>query len=284
MWRSAAGVSGSGAEALGGDVFFVASRLGWALLRPDTLILVSLGFGLLLLWRGRFGAGRAVLGLVLIALLVLSLTPLAPRAMARLEAAYPVPAIEGRPVAGIVVLGGGEEPAISVAHGEPTVNEAGDRFLAALALARRFPEAPVLFTGGSGRIRAAAIPEANVAAALLLRAGLDPSRLILEDASRSTAENARLAAELAPDRPGDWVLVTSAFHMRRAVATFCAAGWRDILPYPVDFRTAPGFRASPGLPENLGLLTLTLHEALGFAVYRASGLAADPLPEGCLAG
>ncbi|WP_414898638.1 YdcF family protein [Rhodovulum sp. YEN HP10] len=130
----------------------------------------------------------------------------------------------------------------------------------------------------------AAIPEANVAAALLLRAGFDPSRSSLEDASRTTAENARLAVELVPDRPGNRVLVTSAFHMRRAVATFCAAGWRGILPYPVDFRTAPGFRASPGLPENLGLLTLFLHEVLGLAVYRASGLAADPLPEGCLAG
>src|SRR5690606_18132335 len=149
------------------------------------------------------------------------------------------PALER--VDGIVVLGGGEDSTASAYWQQPQLGEGADRYTAALALARQHPEAKVLFTGGSGRLRSltgAKASEAAVAEAFFRQQGLEPERLLLEDRSRNTAENARLAFALV--RPGSeetWILVTSAFHMPRALRSFQAAGWEDVVPWPVDYRS-----------------------------------------------
>lgn len=265
-----------------GDLFFIASKLGWAVLRADSLVLVLFAAGLAALYRGRTALGTGLVSAAFLAILVVSATPLANRLLRGLESRYPIPEITG-PVAGIVVLGGGEDPVSTADWGQPRVNQAGNRFLAALDLARRFPEAPVLFTGGSGRLRPAPVPEAEVARAILTGAGLEETRLILEGASRNTAENARLSRRRAPRRDGQWILVTSAHHIPRAVAAFCAAGWRGITPYPVDFRSRKGISFGWNPAESFLDLNTVLKEHIGLAVYRATGRAADPPPEGCLA-
>ena len=67
--------------------------------------------------------------------------------------------------------------------------------------------------------------------------GIGSDRLILERKARNTAENAILAKELADPKPGQrWLLVTSAWHMPRAIGLFRKAGfdveaWPDRLPY-----------------------------------------------------
>ena len=155
------------------------------------------------------------------------------------------------------------------------MTEAGDRYLATIALARRFPEARVLFTGGSGRLFGAEIPEARIAREILVSAGVDPARLILEGQSRNTAENARFAKALVANQgQGSWLLVTSAFHMPRAVETFCAAGWQDLVPWPTDYRTA-SLRDGIGwdLARNLDLLNVAVREWIGILAYRVTGRA-----------
>ena len=108
-----------------------------------------------------------------------------------------------------------------------------------MSLALAHPAAKVIFTGGSGNLRGGAAG-ADVAARLFQDLGLPPDRLMLEAAARNTAENATLTQALVQPNAGQrWVLVTSAYHMPRSVAAFCAAGWTGLIPYPVDFRT-PG--------------------------------------------
>lgn len=114
------------------------------------------------------------------------------------------------------MLGGGESNIQSNVWSQPNTGEAGDRFITALTMAHKYPEAILLFNGGSGRLMGGA-SGSEIAQDIFLGAGLDKSRLILEGASRNTAENATMSLELVPDNlDGDWLLVTSAFHMRRA--------------------------------------------------------------------
>src|SRR3546814_16643089 len=106
--------------------------------------------------------------------------------------------------------------------------------------------------------------------------GIDLARVRFEAASRNMAENARLTAALLDEEFGaaagaeeaqPWLLVTSAWHMPRAVASFRAAGLA-VLPYPVDFRTEPArltWPREPGAP--LGLAGIALHEWLGMVAY-----------------
>ena len=73
--------------------------------------------------------------------------------------------------------------------------------------------------------------------------------------------------------PGDtWILVTSAFHMPRAIGAFRHTGW-NVVPYPVDYRR--GARSEDTSGRNLGhglqTLNVALREWLGLALYYADG-------------
>jgi uncharacterized SAM-binding protein YcdF (DUF218 family) len=160
--------------------------------------------------------------------------------------------------------------------GQIQFNEGGDRFAAGLALARRFPDAPILLSGGSGALRDVAVgrvSEASFAKQFFLDHGISQDRLLLEGRSRNTAENARLSFALATPQDGEtWVLVTSAFHMPRAMQSFEAAGWRNLVPWPVDYRTSR-FSDQIGwdLTRNMLNLQTAVREYVGQIAYRLTG-------------
>jgi uncharacterized SAM-binding protein YcdF (DUF218 family) len=213
-----------------GSLFFIAAKLIWVLLRPETLLLVLFVSGWLLLRLGRARLGQLLSLVAFLTCCLISLFPVGDAVLSPLEktcSAEP----EVRKVAGIVILGGGESAIQSNVWSQPNTGNAGTRFITALALADKYTEAVVLFTGGSGRLMGGA-SGAVIARDIFLGAGLNKSRLILECTSRNNAENAAMSLELVPDDlEGDWLWVTSAFHMRRAVASFCAAGWKNIVPW-----------------------------------------------------
>jgi uncharacterized SAM-binding protein YcdF (DUF218 family) len=110
--------------------------------------------------------------------------------------------------------------------------------------------------------------EASVARVFFAAQGIDEGRLLLEQRSRNTAENAALSLALAQPQPGQtWLLVTSAFHMPRALNGFHQAGWPELLAYPVDYRSGR-FIDGIGwdLAENLRVLNTALHEYVGLFV------------------
>jgi uncharacterized SAM-binding protein YcdF (DUF218 family) len=264
-------------------LFFIASKLIWALLKPGTWIVLLLGAVFFLVRAELKRAAAWTAGGALLFVLVLSVFPLGDALLRPLESTYPVDPAVGK-VAGIIVLGGGEATRRTGRWGQPQVNEGGDRFLAALALARRYPEAPVLFTGGIGSLSQDGPTGAEVGEALLLASGLDRSRLLLESRSRNTAENATQALVLRPaDGDGAWLLVTSAFHMPRAVEAFCAAGWTNLVPWPTDYQTV-AFADGVGwnLAGNLQNLETALREYLGLLAYRATGRADRHTVAACL--
>ncbi|ACM03428.1 YdcF family protein [Cereibacter sphaeroides] len=255
-------------------IFFIASKLVWILVRPETLLVLAVAAGLAALVLRRLRLAAALLLSSCLAFLAVGALPLSYLALSSLERVWPADPPVGE-VAGIILLGGSEDAAAARKWRRPAVTEAGDRYLATIALARRFPEARVLFTGGSGRLFGAEIPEARIAREILVSAGVDPARLILEGQSRNTAENAHFAKALVANQgQGSWLLVTSAFHMPRAVETFCAAGWQDLVPWPTDYRTA-SLRDGIGwdLARNLDLLNVAVREWIGILAYRVTGRA-----------
>ena len=204
--------------------------------------------------------------------------------MASLEDRFPRPEMP-ETVAGIVVLGGAFDTRIARTRGRSEFNEAADRATEALILARRYPEAKILFSGGDAAILAQDIPETLSAKEFFLGAGLSPDRLILDDQARDTFENAVFARQLADPKPGEtWLLVTSAFHMARAVGCFRQAEF-DVLPYPVDYRTPGGaevWRPSSASVRNVEKVHFAIREYLGLLAYWVQGRtdALFPAPEG----
>ena len=253
-------------------MFFPVSKILWALAVPSTA-LASLAFvGLLLSGRWpRLGRPLAAFGVV--GLLAIGLLPLGRALALPLEQRFPVFVDDGRPVDGVVVLGGAELPDIAEARGQPAYNEAAERLLALGDLARRYPEARMVFAGGSGATFGGPL-ESNVVRATLPWLGLAPDRVLLEGRSRNTQENAQFAKELVGPRPGErWLLVTSAAHMPRAVGCFRAAGF-EVVAYPVDHRTAgtaADWTLNRAVAVGLNEFDIAAREWIGLIVYSWTG-------------
>jgi uncharacterized SAM-binding protein YcdF (DUF218 family) len=152
------------------------------------------------------------------------------------------------------------------------VNDAAERMTAALALAAKYPQMQMVFTGGEGELFGAGPSEAQRAGTFFGAMGLPSARFIYEEKSRNTYENAVFTANLnGVEKQKRWLLITSASHMPRSMATFKKAGW-NVTAYPVDFRTGletPWTRYS--LVQGAERWQMVLREFIGIAAYRMTG-------------
>jgi len=262
-------------------MFFYAAKVLWFLAQPSSLIAIALGVGILLVGTAWRRLGRRLLAGAFLALLIVGLTPVSEALIIPLEGRFPRPDLgRGPPVAGIIVLGGSEDSRAMPPRELAGLNETAERITEAVALARRFPEARVVFTGGTAALLERPLPEATTMGRLLTALGVPPSRLTLEDRSRDTYENAVFTRRLVEPRPGErWLLVTSGWHMPRAVGAFRRAGFA-VEPWPVDFRTSGRLELwfNSGLPEGLRRMDLAMHEYVGLLVYHLRGRTSALLP------
>lgn len=246
------------------------------LAQPSTLIVLAIAIGI---WRMRRapanprGFRLALAGLT--ALVIAGLSPLANALILPLEQRFPkAQSAQGQPIAGIILLGGFEDGWVSAGRGGLGLNESADRLTEGLRLARTHPEARVVFTGGAGGFLTKQVEAGGPVAEFLKDAGIAPERLVLEGRSRTTYENALYTRDLVAPKPGErWLLVTSAYHMPRAMGLFRKAGFA-VEAYPVDYRTAgPGDATRPFERISQGLMRTdtAINEWLGLAAYRLLG-------------
>jgi uncharacterized SAM-binding protein YcdF (DUF218 family) len=141
---------------------------------------------------------------------------------------------------------------------------------AAVELARRYPQARLIYSGGSGNLIDPGMMEATVARRLFTDLGVSPERIEVEDRSRNTAENAEFTKQIAQPKPGDrWLLVTSAAHMPRSVGIFRRVGF-PVEPYPVGWRTsgqASDYFLSTKMAEGLSRTDTAAREWVGLLIY-----------------
>src|SRR5712692_7879024 len=227
-------------------MFFVLSKILGFFAIPSNLV-ISIGIlGLLLLPTRLARAGRALAFASLIMLAILGLSP-----------------------------------DVSAARDEVALNEAAERLTVVAELARRYPAARILFSGGSGALIYDAGAEAPLALRLLESFGIPRTRITLEDRSRNTVENAVLSKAIAQPKPGErWLLVTSAHHLPRAVGVFRKAGF-PVEAYPVDWRTRgpkDALRPFATVGDGLRRSDTAVREWVGLAVYWLTGKSADLFP------
>jgi uncharacterized SAM-binding protein YcdF (DUF218 family) len=255
-----------------------------ALLLPSTFLtsLSVAGAGLVAIGRRktplrRIGAillGAGVLGFAGALLLPIDQWLLRP-----LEDRFP-PQIPAH-VDGVVVLGGAISADISADRGMPSLNRDAERLVAFVMLARAHPSARLVFAGGSSVAVRGRLTEAEASRSLVEQLGMTPGRVLYDDRSRTTWENAVNALALGQPKPDEtWVLVTSASHMPRAIGAFRAAGWVHIVPWPVTYRTTRAGWPAPLQPvaNRLAGIDLAAHEWAGLLGYWVRGRIAQLLP------
>jgi uncharacterized SAM-binding protein YcdF (DUF218 family) len=274
------GNAGPAANRGKGRLFYI-SKIFWGVMQPAMLLLILTVAGAALLGTRYQRTGRGLVVAAAIFFVVGGLGPLSAWMILPLEDRFPRAVLEDRPIDGIVILGGSEDARVAKGRGTHALNESAERLTEAATLARRYPAAKILFTGGSVEILREPTVEADAAGMVLRDLGIGSERLLLERKARNTAENAMLAKELANPKPGQrWLLITSAWHMPRAMGLFRKAGF-DVEAWPTDYRTAgPAdawiFFASP--VEGLRRLDFVVKEWLGLLVNWVTGRSDALLP------
>jgi uncharacterized SAM-binding protein YcdF (DUF218 family) len=262
-------------------LFFVLSKtIGIMLLPANFLIGIGL-LGVILLVTRWFSLGRKLLLASVVGLAICAFSPLGNWLLYPLESRFPPWDVARGAPDGIVVLGGAIAPDRSEAHGFAVFTDSADRVIAAAELARRYPKARIIFSGGSANLISGDAREADYASAVFESLGVAKERLTMERRSRNTLENAVFSKELAAPKSGErWLLVTSAFHMPRSVGLFRKAGFA-IEPYPVDWRMggrADLWKFGTNLAGGLGRLDIAAREWIGLVAYWISGKTSEFFP------
>jgi uncharacterized SAM-binding protein YcdF (DUF218 family) len=256
-------------------VFFLLSKtLGFMLLPANFLIGAGV-LGAVLLATRWACLGRRLLIVAVLLLAICGFSPLGNWLLYPLEQRFPPwDAARGVPD-GIIVLGGSIDPELSAAHGRAALTHAADRLIAAAALARRYPNVRIVFSGGNANLVSDdTAKEADYALSLFESLGIPRERLTMERRSRNTQENAEFSKLLVHPKDGErWLLVTSAYHMPRSVGLFRKAGFA-VEPYPVDWRVGEAsdlLKFTPVAVDGLERTDIAMREWIGLTAYWASG-------------
>lgn len=261
-------------------LFVISKIVGFVTLPSNAIGLLGLtGVACLMFYNKRLAIYALALSVML--LIIFGSSPLSNVMLLLLSERFPAWQADGRAPEGIIVLGGAIDSELSAARGLLEVDSSADRIFAMLDLARRYPKATIVFSGGSGNLIQNSVPEAPFAGRLLDELGLGNGRVVLENSSRTTDENAAETRKRVTPQPGEtWLLVTSAFHMPRSVGAFRRVGF-DVEAYPVDFRTdgwsdalKPFDRISYGLARS----DVAAHEWVGLVGLWLTARSTELLP------
>ena len=253
-----------------GSVFFFTSKIVWALITPGSLLVILGMFAWLSLVAGWQKISRLFLSLTALFLLLVGTLPLGEWLISPLENRFAANAALPMNPAGVIVLGGAVNPALSDTWGQTEIGGAAERLTAFIYLANLYPDTQLVFTGGSGSLTEQAYKEADYTRFLFEQLDMGDRAIIYESESRNTAENALHSIKLLnPQAAEEWILITSAFHMPRAVGVFCQAGW-PVTPYPVDHYSDKGelLRIDYRFSDNLRTLETAIHEWVSLLAYR----------------
>ena len=261
-------------------MFFYAAKVLWFLAQPSTLIIGAVVVAAILCTTSWCRLGRRLLFVAVPVLVIGGISPVGDLIIAPLENRFARADLTGSDITGIIMLGGSEDGRAGRRE-LAGLNEAAERYTEGAALARRLPNARVVLSGGSAAVFASEPPEAETAARLFEALGIAKDRITLETASRDTYENATFTARLIKPTAGQrWLLVTSAWHMPRAIGCFRRAGV-PVEAWPVDFRTSSRFqplRFHTALTEGWRRIDFIAREYVGLVVYYMAGRTSALLP------
>jgi uncharacterized SAM-binding protein YcdF (DUF218 family) len=261
-------------------MFFGASKVLAFLLIPSNVFILLVILGAVLLFTRFARAGRRLIVLGLALIIAVGLSPLGLVMLRTLEDRFPAwDDSRGAPT-GFVILGGALDADMSAARRTPALDGSAERLTIVAELARRYPGARFIYSGGSGSLFGGEA-EADYVVPLFESFGIDKARVVIERKSRNTAENAEFSKPLAAPKAGDrWVVVTTGTHMPRAIGAFRAAGF-DVEAFPVDWRTRgadEAFAANLVFLGGLSAFDAATREFVGLMAYRLSGRSSELLP------
>ncbi|PHS74447.1 MAG: hypothetical protein COB59_12095 [Rhodospirillaceae bacterium] len=249
------------------DLYFLFTKLAQQFLSPNFVFITALFSGFALLFTKWAKLGKLSLGIALLFYVAFAVLPTGSILINTLEDRFAIPDLTGKKIDGIIVLGGSTNTMLSQARGQVVLQGNAERLTEFVKLARLYPEATLVFTGGIGLLSGKGPTEAKITHQFFSEIGLDVGRVIFEDQARNTVESAHNTYTLLNPKNQNWLLLTSARHMPRAMGLFQGAGW-TIVAYPVDYVTPPREKTIFTLswPGKLSMFSGAIYEFAGLAV------------------
>ena len=252
-------------------MFFTLSKLLNFFLDPLNLLVISFIIFLIVSARIKKNKFRALVWYVLFWVLLLY-KPIPEFLVKNLEDKFSYKEETFLDLEGIIVLGGGTGPGkIAKERNDISLGPGAERVLKGLQFLQQKPQGTVIFTGFSGSLFHKGLSEAEITDKLIKALKIDSKKILFEKRSRNTFENAFYTGEIIDDlKIKKWGIVTSANHMKRAIATFEKQHPEIVFePIPVDFQTANSIYWSPGhMQSSINLWRIYIHETVGYWVYK----------------
>ncbi len=241
------------------------SKIIWVVLNPLNLLLIFLIIGFFFKIINMKIISKSFYALSLIFFVIVGIFPTGNIILSKLEKSYPALTTLPSHLDGILILGGPSGPGLTREHGQVSFNEAGERLTESVKLIKNYQSSKIIFSGGS---------HTYVAKKFFSEMDIDVSDIIFESKSRNTFENILFSKKIInPKEFENWLLVTSSFHMSRAINVAEKLNWKFI-PYPVDFRTSKkliSFKPGLALLDNFNSFNLASHEVTGLISYYLLG-------------
>ena len=174
---------------------------------------------------------------------------------------------------GILILAGATNPFLSKEHSQINLNGSVERLTESIILIKKYPNAKIIFSGGSGSLQYPDLDHASVAKDFFSNMGIDSNKIYYENKSRNTYESILFSKKIAnPKKNEKWLLVTSAFHLNRSLGISEKLKW-TFIPYATDFKKSKNF--SWGNPfnflEKISEFDRAMHEWIGLFAYYLLG-------------
>jgi uncharacterized SAM-binding protein YcdF (DUF218 family) len=174
---------------------------------------------------------------------------------------------------GIVILSGATNPQLTMEHNKVALGGSAERLTESILIIKNNPNIKIIFSGGSAYLNQRELTESNSAKIFFSEMGLDTSKIIFEDESRNTYENILFSKKIAkPKDIENWLVITSASHMKRVIGVATKANW-NLIPYATDFNFTKkyDFSISINILQNLNQSNKAAHEWIGLVYYFLTG-------------
>jgi len=252
---------------------FYLSKILWLILSPFNIFIfiTLLSIFLYFIKLRRLSLIIFLINFVFIALI--SFFPIGSYLIYNIEKEYHSNIKPPEKIDGILILGGATIPQLYNEYNQISLNGSSERLVESVFIIKKFDKAKVIFSGGSGIINRPDLGHSQVAKSFYEKIGIEIEKIIFEEESRNTYENIIYSKKIAnPKINENWLLITSASHMKRALLIADKSNWK-LIPYAVDFKNIKNFKLIPNLKllKNLNSFHQGSHEWLGLVSYYLMG-------------
>jgi len=247
---------------------FYLSKILWIIFNPLNMLLFFLFFGFILSFFSNKIFSKIFYSLTLVFFTIIAVIPTGAFMIYQLEKKYHV--LESLPnkLDGILILSGATDPVLTKEYNQISLNGSAERLTESIQLMKKYSHTKIIFSGGSGSIHHN-FTHSEAAKLFFTNFEINLDNIIYENKSRNTYENILFSKKIAePTINEKWLVVTSAYHMSRALNVADKLGWKFI-PYAVDFKLEKKFSWQPSIAflGNMFLFQQGTHEWVGSIAY-----------------